>query len=83
LKGGSGPNQLIGRAGHVKFKPTKSTTEIFAGEPRKRTSDLNPVPPGGTFYKYHHGRLVPIPIQDLKPPKWGSIRPANVGKLQA
>ena len=26
LVGGSGPNQLIGRAGHVRFKPTKSTT---------------------------------------------------------
>jgi cyclophilin family peptidyl-prolyl cis-trans isomerase len=58
LIAGSGPNQLIGLAGHVKFKPSKASIEIFAGVPRRRTSDLNPVPPGGTFYKFVKGRLV-------------------------
>ncbi len=60
LAGGVGPNELVGRAGHVKFKPSSSTIEIFAGVPHKRTSDLNPTPPGGTYYKYVKGRLVPV-----------------------
>ena len=42
LIGGTGPNQLVGLAGHVKFKPTKSSTLIFAGEPRRRTSNRCP-----------------------------------------
>jgi cyclophilin family peptidyl-prolyl cis-trans isomerase len=67
LIGGTGTNQLIGLAGHVKFKPTKSTTVIFAGQPKKRTSDLNPTPPGGTFYKFIHGRLVPVSTDALDP----------------
>ena len=46
LVGGTGRNQLIGLAGLVKFKPTRSTNLIFAGMPKKRTSDLNPTPPG-------------------------------------
>jgi cyclophilin family peptidyl-prolyl cis-trans isomerase len=61
LIGGSGPNQLIGRAGLVKFRPTKSTTVIFAGVPRTRTSGLHVTAPGGTFYKYVKGRIIPIP----------------------
>jgi cyclophilin family peptidyl-prolyl cis-trans isomerase len=60
LVGGSGPNQLVGLAGHVKFKPSKSTNEIFAGKPHRRTALLNPVPPGGTFYKYVKGHLVVV-----------------------
>jgi cyclophilin family peptidyl-prolyl cis-trans isomerase len=60
LVGGSGPNQLIGRAGLVRFKPTKSTNLIFAGVPKKRTSHLNATPPGGTFFKLVRGRLVPV-----------------------
>jgi cyclophilin family peptidyl-prolyl cis-trans isomerase len=65
LTGGTGTNQLIGLAGHVKFKPTKATDVIFAGVPKRRTSQLNPTPPGGTFYKFVHGRLVPVPISAL------------------
>jgi cyclophilin family peptidyl-prolyl cis-trans isomerase len=60
LVGGSGPNQLLGLAGHVRFKPTRSTNLIFAGVPKRRTSFLNAVPPGGTFYKLVDGRLVPV-----------------------
>ncbi len=66
LIGGPGPNQLIGLAGKVKFKPSKATTIIFAGKPSSRTALLNPRPPGGTFYKYVHGHLVPIPERFLK-----------------
>jgi cyclophilin family peptidyl-prolyl cis-trans isomerase len=66
LIGGPGPNQLIGLAGKVKFKPSKATTIIFAGKPATRTALLNPRPPGGTFYKYVHGHLVPIPERFLK-----------------
>jgi cyclophilin family peptidyl-prolyl cis-trans isomerase len=68
LIGGAGPNQLIGLAGHVKFKPTKTTTLIFAGQPGHRTHNLNPVPPIGTFYRFVHGHLVPIPASVFKAP---------------
>lgn len=60
LVGGSGPNQLVGRAGLVRFRPTRSTNLIFAGVPKRRTSHLNAVPPGGTFFRFVRGRLVPV-----------------------
>jgi cyclophilin family peptidyl-prolyl cis-trans isomerase len=60
LIGGKGPNQLIGLAGHVRFKPSRATQEAFLGVPRKRSSQLNPIPPGGTYYKYVKGKLVPV-----------------------
>ncbi len=66
LIGGPGPNQLIGLAGKVKFKPTKATTIIFAGKPRRRTAQLHTLPPGGTFYKFVDGHLVAIPDRFLK-----------------
>ncbi len=62
----AGPNQLIGLAGKVKFKPSKETTLIFAGVPRRRTALLNPLPPGGTYYRFVHGHLVPIPTSEVK-----------------
>jgi cyclophilin family peptidyl-prolyl cis-trans isomerase len=65
LIGGTGPNQLIGRAGHVRFKPSSATTLIFAGVPRRRTALLNPTPPGGTFYVFKQGHLIPVPISTL------------------
>jgi len=69
LIGGPGPNQLIGRAGQVRFKPSKSTNLIFAGVPHNRTAMLNPTPPGGTFYEFKRGRLIPVPISALFPKK--------------
>ena len=66
LIGGPGANQLIGLAGKVKFKPSKETTLIFAGKPRRRTSQLNTLPPGGTYYKFVNGHLVPIPASEVK-----------------
>jgi hypothetical protein len=67
LIGGTGPNQLIGRAGHVRFKPSSATDLIFAGQPHRRTALLYPTPPGGTFYVYKKGRLIPVPLSDLYP----------------
>ena len=66
--GGAGPNQLIGRAGRVKFKPSTATDLIFAGTPGHR-SGLNSAktPPSGTFYVYKGGRLIPVPLSTLYP----------------
>jgi cyclophilin family peptidyl-prolyl cis-trans isomerase len=68
LVGGPGPNQLIGRAGRVRFKPSKATTLVFAGEPKTRTSALNPTPPGGTVFKFVHGHVKAISISTFKGP---------------
>jgi cyclophilin family peptidyl-prolyl cis-trans isomerase len=68
LVGGTGPNKLIGLAGHVKFKPSKSTTLVYAGQPKRRTSNLNPTPPGGTVFRYAHGHYTPISISTFKAP---------------
>jgi hypothetical protein len=57
---------LIGLAGHVRFKPSKSTNVIFTGVPRRRTHLLNPLPPGGTFYRFVDGKIVPV--KTLDPP---------------
>lgn len=70
LIGGAGTNELVGRAGHVRFKPTSATDRIFAGVPRPGVHHLvhhrNSIfstyhinPPGGTFYQLVNGRLVP------------------------
>jgi cyclophilin family peptidyl-prolyl cis-trans isomerase len=67
LIGGSGPNQLIGRAGQVKFKPSTATDLIFAGQPKPRKRLLFPTAPGGTFYVYKKGRLIPVPLSNLYP----------------
>jgi cyclophilin family peptidyl-prolyl cis-trans isomerase len=67
MVGGSGPNEMIGKAGQVKFRPTSATDLIFAGKPSRRTALLYPTPPSGTFYKYQHGRLIPVPLSDLYP----------------
>jgi cyclophilin family peptidyl-prolyl cis-trans isomerase len=62
LIGGTGPNELIGRKGVVRFRPSSTTTLIFAGVPKPRSlhNRYHTVPPGGTFYRYVHGRLIPI-----------------------
>ena len=63
--GSTGPNQMVGRAGHVQFRPTATTTEIFAGVPHRRNSHGHPVPPGGTFFRFANGQLIPIPLSQL------------------
>jgi len=60
LAGGPGSNYLIGRAGQVRFRPSQATRLVFAGVPHRRTSDLHPVPPSGTFYKFINNKLVPL-----------------------
>jgi cyclophilin family peptidyl-prolyl cis-trans isomerase len=69
MVGGSGPNQMVGRAGQVKFRPTKSTDLIFAGKPEPRAHLLYPTPPQGTFYVYKKGKLIPVPLSRLYPRK--------------
>jgi cyclophilin family peptidyl-prolyl cis-trans isomerase len=70
LVGGSGPNQLIGRAGRVRFVPTDTSNEIFAGEPHPGYSNFHSYngrtkvriqAPGGTFFRFKNGKLHPIP----------------------
>jgi cyclophilin family peptidyl-prolyl cis-trans isomerase len=60
LVGGPGSNYLIGRAGQVRFRPSTATRLIFAGVPHRRTSELHPVPPSGTFYKFINHKLIPL-----------------------
>jgi cyclophilin family peptidyl-prolyl cis-trans isomerase len=69
LIGGSGPNQLIGRAGNVKFKPTTATDLIFAGTPGNRAGLYGraKIPPSGTFYVYKKGHLIPVPLSTIYP----------------
>jgi cyclophilin family peptidyl-prolyl cis-trans isomerase len=77
--GGTGPNQLIGRAGHVKFRPSSATDLIFAGQPKRRTPLLHATPPGGTFYVYKKGQLIPVPLSNLYPSTSGSVVSRPVG----
>jgi cyclophilin family peptidyl-prolyl cis-trans isomerase len=59
LVGGVGPNELVGRQGRVRFKPSSSTGIVFAGVPKPRFKHRTQSP-GGTFYRFVHGRLVPV-----------------------
>ena len=61
---------MIGAAGHVRFKPTATTNEIFAGVAHPGYSDYHNhngrvaykiQPPGGTFYKFVNNHTVAIP----------------------
>ena len=85
LIGGTGPNELIGRTGHVRVKPTSSTQVIFTG-----SSDVSIThghhrfnPPRGTFYKFVNGRLVAVPppapalIQTTSPPTHRAVLEAK------
>ncbi len=69
LHGGTGANQLIGAAGHVRFYATKTTTTVFASKPNPGYSDYKSYKdrqnvtlnkPGGTFYKLVNNKLVPV-----------------------
>jgi hypothetical protein len=70
MAAGAGTDQLVGKAGRVRFFATKSTNEIFAGAPHpgytnfhkyKNKSRVTLTPPGGTFYKLVGDKLVPVP----------------------
>jgi cyclophilin family peptidyl-prolyl cis-trans isomerase len=68
LLGGMGTNELIGRAGRIKFVPTTATDQIFAGIPNTFKDVGRRFPPGGTFYKLgKHGRVIPIPAPPVTP----------------
>jgi cyclophilin family peptidyl-prolyl cis-trans isomerase len=60
MVGGSGRNQLVGLAGQVRFKPTRTSSMIFAGVPHGRNKHNRPNPPGGTFYRFVDGHLVVV-----------------------
>jgi cyclophilin family peptidyl-prolyl cis-trans isomerase len=68
LVGGPGPNKLIGQAGKVRFKPSKTSTLVFAGQPKARTPLLNATPPAGTVFKFVHGKVKAISISTFKGP---------------
>ena len=57
--GGTGPDELIGRKGFVRFKPTPTTNLIYAGVIKPRFSHRT-VAPSGTYYRFEKGRLVPV-----------------------
>jgi cyclophilin family peptidyl-prolyl cis-trans isomerase len=59
LIGGTGSNELIGRKGFVRFKPTTTTNLIYAGVIKPRFSHRT-VAPSGTYYRFEKGRLVPV-----------------------
>jgi hypothetical protein len=67
LVGGQGLNELIGRAGHVRFKPSSSTALIFTGDPSHQINRKRAHAPGGTFYVFKRGRLIPVPLSALYP----------------
>lgn len=60
LVGGAGPNIMVGRKGLVRFRPTASAVHIYAGRANPARSQLLPTPPGGTFYRFVKGHLVPV-----------------------
>jgi cyclophilin family peptidyl-prolyl cis-trans isomerase len=82
LIGGPGTNQLIGLKGRVHFKPSKASNIIFAGVPRRRSPLLNPLPPGGTFYRFIHGHLVPVVSMDSPPKAHKALRVDPGGPLR-
>ena len=59
LIGGTGSDALIGRKGFVRFKPTTTTNQIYAGAIKPRFKHRT-VPPSGTYYRFVKGRLVPV-----------------------
>jgi cyclophilin family peptidyl-prolyl cis-trans isomerase len=59
LIGGTGPDELIGRKGFVRFKPTTTTNLIYAGAIKPRFKHRT-VAPSGTYYRFVKGRLVPV-----------------------
>ncbi|WP_406693370.1 peptidylprolyl isomerase [Singulisphaera sp. Ch08] len=67
LKGGSGRNVLIGREGHVKFRPTAATAVMFAGKGHPPRKHQHTTPPTGTFFRYVNGQIVPIETPAARP----------------
>lgn len=55
LIGSTGANQLIGRAGHIRFEPTATTQVMFAGVLATQRHKVV----SGQYYKDVNGRIVP------------------------
>lgn len=66
LKGGSGANFLVGRQGRVKFLPSSSTVQMFAGKGHPPRVHNHTTPPTGTFFRAVQGRIVPIQTPDAR-----------------
>jgi cyclophilin family peptidyl-prolyl cis-trans isomerase len=68
LAGGTGPNDLIASRGRVKFRPTETTDQIFAGMANEFQRIGRRIPPSGTFFKQtKHGKLIPVPTPPITP----------------
>ena len=63
LFGGTGPNQLIGRKGHVAFHPPLPPSRSSRSHPAAEQELLSSQCPGGTFFKNVNGRAVRSPRQ--------------------
>ena len=57
--GGTGANQLVGRKGQARFRPTSATNQIYAANAETKKADKS----GGTFYHFVNGRIVAGPGQ--------------------
>src|SRR5262249_31390198 len=79
LVGGTGPNELIGRVGRARVKPSGPKNPIFRGVPRRRTALLHPRPPGGIFYEFVHGRLIPVVYNGLPNPSNTTVKLSSGG----
>ncbi len=86
MTGGPATDALIGRVGHVKFRPSGGNDRAFAGQanPGRRLgqvaqpgflSSVRAKPPTGTFYRFVNGRLVKVPTPGP------SIEQANVRRV--
>jgi hypothetical protein len=60
LVGGSGPNEMVGRKGLVRFKPSSTTGLIYVGNANPATSARHPTPAGGAYYRFVKGHLVRV-----------------------
>lgn len=60
LIGGSGPNELVGRKGLVRFKPTSTTKLVYVGNANPAHEGIHPTPAGGAYYRYVKGHLVRV-----------------------
>jgi cyclophilin family peptidyl-prolyl cis-trans isomerase len=60
LVGGSGPNEMVGRKGLVRFKPSSTTGLMYVGNANPALSARHPTPAGGAYYRFVKGHLVRV-----------------------
>ncbi len=61
VAGTNANNYLAGRKGIAQLHPHSSTDTLFLGSPNPHFHHGRPSPPVGTFYRYVHGKIVPLP----------------------